>query len=169
MSFKNYLRGWTLFVDAIHRLEGAVEYSPPELAVALLSLRTGGMDAPVPVDDGMEAMSVSFKIYGIDRDMVTRFGMLPGKKVRLTAYEAFIMLGIERGKIDEMEGIISRIAPDARPNSNLGEAGMTVEMALSYYRSSLDGEELLEIIPEQMVRRVNGVNVLAGLKSALRV
>ncbi|MCW5003541.1 phage major tail tube protein [Enterobacter roggenkampii] len=169
MSFKNYLRGWTLFIDGLHRLEGAVEYSPPELAIALLSLRTGGMDAPVPVDDGMEALTVSFKIYGVDADVLSRFGMQPGRSVRLTAYEAFVMKGIERGKVDEMTGIISRISHDARPNSNLGEAGMSVEMGLSYYRSRLDGRELIEIIPESLIRRINGVNVLAGLRAALRV
>ncbi|EAP9802763.1 hypothetical protein EU616_25590 [Salmonella enterica] len=44
-----------------------------------------------------------------------------------------------------------------------------MELSLNYYRSTYNGVEIYEIIPEQCVRRVNGVNVLEGMKTLLRV
>ncbi|EFT9288057.1 phage major tail tube protein, partial [Salmonella enterica] len=59
---KNNLRGWTLFINGVSRIDGAHEYTPPELSVSKIDIRTGAMDTSVPVDDGMEAMTASFKI-----------------------------------------------------------------------------------------------------------
>lgn len=167
---KNTLRAWTLFVNGGTRLEGAHEYTPPELSVIKVDIRTGGMDMAAPVDDGMEAMSCSFKVYGLDADALALFGMQVGSSFpRLTAYEGYQFTGGRFGRIEEMEGIITKITSDARPNSNLGEASLTLEMSLNYYRATLDGVELFEIIPEQFVRRVNGVDVLADLRSKVRI
>ncbi|KAE9688476.1 phage tail protein, partial [Enterobacteriaceae bacterium TzEc077] len=49
------------------------------------------------------------------------------------------------------------------------EAAVSVEMSLSYYRQAVDGLETICIIPEQFVRRINGVNVLSDLKKIIRV
>ena len=170
MSQKNQLKGWTLFINGLTRIDGAHEYTPPELTVIKTDIRTGAMDTSQPADDGMEAMTASFKMYGLDPDVLSLFGLqVGGRAVRITAYEAYTNTGAWQGKVDELEGIITKIAPDARPNSGHADASVTVEMSLSYYRSVYAGKELFEIIPEQCVRRVNGVNVLAGMKSLLRL
>ncbi|MEL4016551.1 phage major tail tube protein [Dryocola clanedunensis] len=167
---KNNLRAWTLFVNGAQRLEGAHEYTPPELAITKVEVRSGGMDMSVPMDTGMEPMVCTFKIYGVDTDALALFGMqVGGKSPRITAYEGYQYTGGSYGKIDEMEGMITKITADARPNTNMSEASVTLEMSLNYYRSSVDGRELFEIIPEQFVRRVNGVDVLAGLRSKVRL
>lgn len=64
---------------------------------------------------------------------------------------------------------ITSITPDARPATSQAEASVTVEMSLSYYRQAVDGLETICIIPEEFVRRINGVNVLADLKKIIRV
>lgn len=167
---KNMLRAWTLFLNGGLRLPSSHEYTPTELSIIKIDMRTGGMDMAAPVDDGMEPMVCSFKLYGIDTNVLASFGMTSGSSFpRLTAYEGYQYTGGEYGRIDEMEGIITKITPDARPNSNLGDASLNVEMSLNYYRSTLDGRELFEIIPDQFVRRVNGVDVLAGLRSKVRI
>ncbi|CAD6040195.1 phage major tail tube protein [Escherichia coli] len=167
---KNNLRGWTLFINGVSRIDGAHEYTPPELSVSKIDIRTGAMDTSIPVDDGMEAMTASFKIYGVDPAVLALFGMQAGiLSPRITAYEAYTNTGAWNGKVDELQGLITKITPDARPDSNKGEAGYTVELSLNYYRSTYNGVEIYEIIPEQCVRRVNGVNVLEGMKTLLRV
>lgn len=167
---KNTLRNWTLFVSGAYRLEGAHEYTPPEMAITKVDIRTGGMDIAMPVDDGMEPLACSFKIYGFDAVALALFGMrIGGKCPRLTAYEGYQTGGLWLGKIDEMEGIITKITHDARPNSNFSEAALTIEMSLNYYKSSFAGVEMFEIIPDQFVRRINGVNILEGLANAIRL
>lgn len=169
MSDVNTLHNWSLWSRGV-RIPGAVEYTPPDLKITRVDIRTGGMDVALPVDGGMEPMTASFKITGIDESVLGMFGMQAGQTLsRLTAYEGYIAPGRVLGRTDDIEGIITGITPDARPNSNHAEAGFQVEVAVSYYRSRLDGRELYEIIPEQFVRRINGVNVLAEIASAIRV
>ncbi|HEO9810833.1 TPA: phage major tail tube protein [Klebsiella variicola] len=169
MSEKNTLSNWSLWAQGV-RIPGAHEYTPPDLKITRVDIRTGGMDIATPTDGGMEPLTATFKIYGIDASVLGLLGMQAGQKMsRLTAYEGYIAPGRVIGRTDEIEGIVTGITPDARPNSNHAEAGFQIEVAVSYYRSVLDGRELYEIIPEQFVRRINGLNVLAEMASAIRI
>lgn len=169
MSEQNTLNNWTLWANGT-RIPGAHEYTPPDLKITRIDIRAGGMDMARPVDGGMEPLTASFKIYGVDAGVLSLFGMQAGQRLtRLTAYEGYIAPGRVIGRTDEMEGFITGITPDARPNSNHAEAGFQIEVALNYYRSVLAGRELYEIIPEQFIRRVDGVNVLADVAAAIRI
>ncbi|RVS32414.1 phage major tail tube protein, partial [Escherichia coli] len=71
---KKLLRAWALFLPGGIRLQGAHEYTPPAINITTVDIKTGAMDAPVAVDDGMEALTCSFKIYGYDVAMLTLLG-----------------------------------------------------------------------------------------------
>ena len=141
MSDKNTLRVWTFFRQGI-RIQGAHEFTPPSLAIVKTDMRTGAQDAPTPVDDGMEALTCQVKFYGIDTDMLASFGFVSGSRSRFTAYQGYLGNGTARG---------------------------TVDIAVSYYRQSLDGRELFAIDTERFARRVNGVDVLSGLAAKVRL
>lgn len=169
MAPRNNLRNWTLFANNGARLEGAHEYTGPDMSIIVTDIRTGAMDTSLPHDDGMEPMKASFKIYGIDPDVLAWFGFQPSGTLRLTAYEGYVAPGVVRGKTDEIEGMVTKITPDARPNSASGEASLTVEVSLTYYKSTYNGRELFEIDPINFRRRVNGRDVLDDMASAIRV
>lgn len=61
------------------------------------------------------------------------------------------------------------VTPDARGKDALSENAITVDIAVSYYKQTKDGKELFEIDTERFARRVNGVDVLAGLASKVRL
>ncbi|WP_342030193.1 phage major tail tube protein [Escherichia coli] len=44
-----------------------------------------------------------------------------------------------------------------------------MEIAVNYYRQTLEGIELIMIDTERFERRINGVNVLAGLSAKVRL
>ena len=44
---------------------------------------------------------------------------------------------------------------------------MSATLNLSYYKLTVDDKEVYEIDPQNMIRAVNGVNVLADEKDAL--
>ncbi|HFY0485350.1 TPA: phage major tail tube protein, partial [Escherichia coli] len=67
------------------------------------------------------------------------------------------------------EGFVKTVTPDARGNSSLSENAVTVEIAVNYYRQTLEGIELIMIDTERFERRINGVNVLAGLSAKVRL
>lgn len=168
MSDKNTLRVWTFFREGI-RIQGAHEFTPPALAIVKTDLRTGAQDAPTPVDDGMEALTCQLKFYGLDVDMLTAFGFVSGSRPRFTAYQGYLANGTARGTIEEIEGFVHTVTPDARSKDNMSENAITVDIAVSYYRQTLDGRELIAVDTERFARRVNGIDVLAGLAAKVRL
>ncbi|MGS8325387.1 phage major tail tube protein [Escherichia coli] len=74
-----------------------------------------------------------------------------------------------RGTVEEIEGFIQAVTPDARGKDNLSENAITVDIAVSYYRQTLDGRELFAIDTERFSRRVNGVDMLSGLAAKVRL
>ncbi|WP_454719319.1 phage major tail tube protein [Citrobacter freundii] len=168
MSSKNTLRAWTFFRQGI-RIQGAHEFTPPTLSIVKTDLRTGAQDAPTPVDDGMEALTCQIKFYGLDTDMLSSFGFVSGNRSRFTAYQGYLANGTALGTTEEIEGFVMTVTPDPRGNSNLSENAITVEIAVSYYRQTLEGTELIMIDTERFERRINGVNVLAGLSAKVRL
>ncbi|MCS4265165.1 phage major tail tube protein [Serratia sp. BIGb0163] len=168
MSDKATVRAWTFFAGGF-RIQGAHEYTPPELSIVKTDLRTGAQDAPTPMDDGMEALICQIKFYGIDTDMLTRFGFVTGNRNRFAAYEGYLSNGRALGVIDEIEGFVSKITPDARDNQALSEKATTVEIAINYYKQTFEGRELFEIDTERFIRRVNGVDQLRGIAAKIRL
>ncbi len=168
MSDKNTLRAWTFFRQGV-RIQGAHEFTPPSLSIVTTDIRTGAQDAPTPVDDGMEALTCQIKFYGIDLDMLTSFGFASGSLSRFTAYQGYTGNGQARGTVEEIEGFVKTVTPDARGKDTLSENAFTVDIAIRYYRQTLDGRELFAIDTEAFKRRVNGVDVLAGLASKVRL
>lgn len=117
----------------------------------------------------MEALTCQLKFYGLDADMLTAFGFVSGSRPRFTAYQGYLANGTARGTIEEIEGFVHNVTPDARGKDNLSENAITVDIAVSYYRQTLDGRELIAIDTERFARRVNGVDVLAGLAAKVRL
>lgn len=168
MSDKSTLRAWTFFKNGI-RIQGTHEFTPPVLAIVKSSMRTGAQDAPTPVDDGMEDLTCQVKFYGIDTDMLASFGFVSGTRPRFTAYQGYLSNGTALGTTEEIEGFVTTVTPDARGNSGLSENAVTVDIAVSYYKQSLDGQVLFEIDTERFMRRVNGIDQLAGLATKIRL
>lgn len=168
MSSKNTLRAWTFFRQGI-RIQGAHEFTPPTLSITTTDLRTGAQDAPTPVDDGMEALTCQIKFYGLDTDMLSSLGFVSGNRSRFTAYQGYLANGTALGTTEEIEGFVKTVTPEARGNSSLSENAVTVEIAVNYYRQTLEGIELIMIDTERFERRINGVNVLAGLSAKVRL
>ncbi len=168
MGNKSTLRSWTFFTKGM-RIQGAHEYTPPELSIQVTNLRSGAQDAPTPVDDGMEALTCQVKFWGIDTDMLALLGCVAGQKPRFTAYEGYMSNGTALGAIEEFEGFISKVTRDARVGESQSEVSVTVDIALNYYKQTLEGRELIEIDTERFIRRINGVDQLGGLAAKIRL
>lgn len=163
---KSNLRNWVLFVNG-EKIEGAHEYTGPELSIIVTDIRTGGMDTSLPFDDGMEAMKASFKIYGVDPTVLGWFGFRVGSSPRISVREVYLTdVPVER--VDTLEGLITKLTPDAHGNSGQGEAAISCEMSLTYYKSTYGGRTLYEIDPARFLRIIDGVNVLEGIGQMLR-
>lgn len=154
-------RGCTLFMNGLEISE-PVSYTPPEIRIIKKSFKTGAMNAPVPVDDGTELMSATYKCQGIDPLAFMVFGVIPGVKARLSVRRTY------RGALDdvtmieeEVEGFVESIRQDEHRADGREGTGQIITVAASYYRISADGiYPLLEINPALGLRKIMGINVL---------
>ncbi|SCM50850.1 hypothetical protein BN1044_00298 [Hafnia alvei] len=117
----------------------------------------------------MEALTCQVKFWGIDTDVLALLGCVVGQKPRFTAYEGYMSNGTALGTIEEFEGFVSKVTRDARSGESLSEVSVTVDLALNYYKQTLEGRELIEIDTERFTRRINGVDQLGGLAAKIRL
>lgn len=151
---RSYLKGWSLWSQGQH-VPAAMEYQPPALTVIEAEFRGGHMDSAAIFDDGMEPLSVSMKLIGVNEDILSLFGFRAGSVARFAVRE-----GYTGGQkiIDEIEGLITVYESDARTESDRAKCGVNITVRPSYYRRTSSGKELVCIIPEEGVRRFGGVD-----------
>ncbi|MGM5531584.1 phage major tail tube protein [Mixta calida] len=149
------------------RIAGLQSFTPPALTATIGNYKTAWMDMAMPVDNGMEPMNCELKVSA-DSDVLALFGFIPGSTTRVQTRRTYRdNNGGLHTFVDEMQGIIGTLTPDEHSTDGKESTGMSVTMNLSYYRLTVDGKEMYEIDPQNMIRAVNGVNVLADEKDAL--
>lgn len=168
MAARDILKNFNLFVDGRGYAGQVQSVSPPDLAIAAEDFRAGGMDAPVALDMGQEALETSFVLSSYDADVLALWGIGEGRNVPLTM----------RGAIESYDGTVKpvvmamrgKIVTMARGEWTPGQmANLTVTMRLDYYRETVNGVDLHEIDVVNMIRVVGGVDRLAAQRAALGI
>lgn len=149
------------------RIAGLNAFTAPAITATIGNKKTTWMDMAIPVDNGLEPMTSEFKTDA-DIDILALFGFMPGRTTRVQARRTYRDgNGGLHTFIDEMEGLIGTITPDESGTDSKEGVGLSVTMNLSYYKLTVDGAEIYEIDPQNMIRSVNGTNTLQDEKDAL--
>ena len=166
MAARNIIKQMTVSVDGRGYAGQVMEYTPPVLTLATEEHRAGGMDAPVTLDMGMEALETSFVLRSYDAEVLRQFGISEGNSVPLVGRGAMQSYdGVWRPTVHYMRGKITSID---RGTWQPGQAAsMTITQRLDYYREEHNGSLIHEIDPINMIRTVNGTDYLAELRNAL--
>lgn len=152
----SYLKNWSVWLRG-SQLPVTVEYRPPTMALRQASFMAGDMDAPQGIDNGLEEMTVSLRMIGIQSQL-----FFLGLNTRLTVREGYTShAGGYTGVEDVIEGRVIRLEPDPRPAQGRAETGTTVTLSIAFYKRSVDGRERILLIPGQGIRRVNGLDMLS--------
>ena len=169
MAADNLLKCWAIWVDGIGKVGNAQSYTPPSLEIDSLDFRAGDMDCPGPVDGGMSVMEITFALYGVDPEILPLFGLRSGAKCPIIVRSAYNNLqGGVTSMIEHCNGMITTIERDAQDTGSQREKVITVTMKLDYYRASFDGRDLIEIDPVNGVRKLDGMDVLGEVYTALQ-
>ena len=59
-----------LFIDGVNFAGIATQVTPPKLKIKAEDYRGGGMDAPIKIDLGLEALEANFALSGISVDQL---------------------------------------------------------------------------------------------------
>lgn len=166
MAARDVLKNFNLFVDGRGYAGQVDEVSLPDLAIQSEDFRAGGMDAPVSLDMGQEAMETSFVLTQYSADVLALWGVAQGQSVPFTV----------RGALESYDGTVKamtanmrgRIVTMARGTWASGQKpSLTVTVRLDYYKETVADVVLHEIDVVNMIRVVGGVDRLAQQRAAL--
>lgn len=166
MAARDVRKNLNLFVDGRGYAGQIEEFNPPKLALVTEDFRAGGMDAPIELTMGMEKLEADFSLISYDKDVLSLFGVAEGSLVPFVAREALESFdGTVTPVVHTMRGKIRELDPGT---SKAGDKpSLNVAMALTYYKLQHGDTTVIEIDVENMVRSINGVDALAGIRNAL--
>lgn len=167
MGLPQVLKNFNVFGDG-NSYQGKVdEVELPKLSRKLEDYQAGGMSGPVSDDRGMEAMKLTCTYGGIMREVLNQWGATThdGVQIRFAgAYQAadsdtpVAVEVVVRGRHKEIDMGTAKPA-DGSP--------FKVETSISYYKLTMDGDDVLEFDFINMIEKVNGVDKLSKIRTAI--
>jgi P2 family phage contractile tail tube protein len=169
MALPRKLKNFNLFNDAQSYLGLVPEITLPKLMRQMESYRAGGMNGPVKLDLGQGEMEAEITLGGIVTQVFKQYAntRVDGILMRFAgAYQEDATGAVSavevvmRGRYEEIDSGNSKVA-----ESN----DMKAKLVLSYYKLTIDNEEIIEIDLTNMIERVGGVDMLAKQRQALGI
>ena len=169
MGLPRKIKNFATFVDGISYLGEMPEVALPKLARKMDDYRSGGMNAPVKADFGMEGMEAELTAAGYMKDLFTKWGALRHDAVLLRfagALQSDDSEGVDTLEV-VMRGRFTEIDPGKAKAGDKTE--IKLKAALSYYKLSINGQAKLEIDAVNFIEVVNGIDRLAQVRAALGI
>ncbi|MEX1197813.1 MAG: phage major tail tube protein [Pseudohongiellaceae bacterium] len=167
MALPKKLKDFNLFGDGNNWQGQIPSITLPELARSTEEYRGGGMDGTVEIDMGQNVIEFGWTAGGMIAEIFDGFAspVHDASLLRFTgAYESD-----ETGDITPVEIVVRGRHKTINPGT--AEAGsnnqIEVTTTCSYFKLTVDGEEILEIDVPGMVLNVRGVDRLAERRQAL--
>ena len=124
------------------------------------------MDAPIDLTMGMEKLECDFSLVSYRRQVLALFGVAEGQSIPFVAREVLQSHdGTTTPVVHTMRGKIVEMDPGTSKPGTL--APIKIAMSLTYYKLEHGGQVIHEVDVLNMVRVVNGVDVLAQQRAAL--
>lgn len=163
------LKNMNAFVNG-RGFQGRVdEIELPEIATKLEAYRAGGMDGEVELDMGMDAMSGKLSVADPDADLLRLIGLAGANTARVEFRGAFVR-DMDNATIAVVAELGGRFKKLSFGTWKAGEkSSQEFEVAVNYFRLTVDGTEICEIDVENMVRRIGGVDQLAAQRNAIGI
>lgn len=166
MALPRKLKHFNVFLDGESWLGLCPEVTLPELARKMDAYRGGGMEGPVKIDMGQEALELDFT-SGFDARIFRKYGAAKIDAVLLrfagswqqddTATISAVEVTV-RGRIEKIEALGAKAGEDA-PSK--------VKLACSYYKLTVDGQVVIEIDLVNFINKVDGEDMLAAHRAAI--
>lgn len=167
MAMPRKLKNLNLFNDGDSYIGQIVEVKLPTLTRTMEDYRGGGMNGPIKIDQGQEAVELEWKCGGMMRGVLDQYGVPRHNQVMLRFAGAYQR--DDTGDVDAVEVVVRGRheeidAGTAKPGD---DTEFSVKTACSYYKLSINGATVIEIDLQNMVEIVNGVDRLADQRRAI--
>ena len=167
MAMPRKLKNLNLFNDGDTYIGQIVEVKLPTLTRTMEEYRGGGMNGPIKIDQGQEAIDLEWKCGGMMRGVLEQYGVARHNAVMLRFAGAYQR--DDTGQVDAIEVVVRGRHQEidqgkAKPGD---DTEFAVKTAASYYKISINGATVIEIDLQNMIEIVNGVDRLADQRRAI--
>lgn len=167
MALPRKLKNMNLF-DEGESFHGQVtEVVLPKLARKMEEFRAGGMNQPVEVDHGAEMMTLEMTCGGLMAPVIKQYGASKVDAVGLRFAGAY-----QREDSDAVDAV-EVVVRGRWKEIDMGSAKTGEETehkftcSLSYYRITVNGEDLMEVDVLNMIEKIGGIDRLAEQRAAI--
>ena len=163
MSLPRTIRNVNVFVDGISYFGRATTAKLPQPKIQTEAHRGAGMDGPVGIDMGMEALSAEIIFAEYDPVLLKKLG----RNARFVMRPAAVGEGDLQADtiIATVAGLVTELGTeDLKPGAN---SQLTLPMDVRYYKLEINGDEILEIDLVNAIRKIGGVDQLGGIRRAM--
>ncbi|WP_456386423.1 phage major tail tube protein [Profundibacter sp.] len=163
MAYPRTIRNFNVFIDGVSYFGRATEGKIPDLKISTSAHRGAGMDAPVGIDTGMEAMSAEVTMAEWDPALLKKIGKI----------ERFVFRPAAKSEEDfSADTYIATIGGLLVTNEFGGlkpgdPATLKLSIDVREYRFEQNGEVLFDIDIQNGKRIIGGVDQLAEMRNAM--
>ena len=166
IEYPRILKNMNLFVDGRGYAGRVDEIELPKLTLKTEEHRAGGMDLPIEVDLGMEKLESNLTLSDFDPEVFRLFGLLDKQDTPVTVRGAIQRQG------ESAQAVVVALRGGWREiDSGTWKPGdkstLKVAVAVSYFKLTIAGQEIVEIDAINLVRKVGGVDQMADIRSAI--
>ena len=161
-------KNFNFYVDGKGYAGSVMSFTAPKLSLKTEDFQAGGMLAPTEIVLGHEKLTADVEFASDDAEIMSKFHVIESKEYSFTAREALESSdGSITAVVHNMRGKVKAID---RGESKSGEKGtVKISLALNYYKLTHGPLVVQELDVVNMIAKQNGVDMLAGLRSALGI
>jgi uncharacterized protein len=158
------LRNCMLWADRESKLGQIGDITPPVPTKKLEEMRNAGMIKPREVSMGYEKLEFSFKMPGLDPQIIKLFGLKPGAENLFLITGALVDEdGDEHSAVMTIRGFMNKSDPGSWKPGDMAENDYAI--SVHYYKLEVDGDELIEM--DDFDIRIGGTSQYSGIRNAL--
>ena len=161
------LKNFNAFVDGRGYAGRVDEITLPKLTIKTEKHRAGGMDVPVEIDMGMARVEAELTFAEYDVELFRLFGLIDGNAVSLTLRGAIQADGEAEPIVVNLRGSFREV--DAGTWKAGDKPTLKCMVAVRYYRLTINGDSVIEIDAENMIRIIGGEDQMATIRQAIGI
>ncbi|RAS17400.1 phage major tail tube protein [Paraburkholderia bryophila] len=167
MGMPRKMKGFNLFHNGTNFVGQTKEITLPKLTRKMEDYQGGGMSGPIQIDFGQEAIQLEWTCGGFMPDVLKQYGITKHDGVLLRfagGYQAE-----DKDGYDSIEVVVKgrHKEIDFGSTKPKEDTEMKITTVASYYKLSVNGEDLIEMDFINMIEKINGVDLLQQLRNAI--
>ncbi|CAG9246122.1 Major tail tube protein [Burkholderia diffusa] len=167
MALPRKLKGFNLFQNGENFVGQVAEVTLPKLTRKMEDWQGGGMGGPIKVDFGNEGIQMEWTAGGFMKSVLQQYGITQHDGVLLRfagGYQAEDSASVDAIEI-VIKGRHSEIDPGTAKSKE--DTSFKVTTVASYYKLSINGEDIIEIDFVNMIEKINGSDLFETLRKAI--